>query len=208
MAFQVIDNRVNPSLHIRKVIHSIDNLIYTYYSAALPSKASGVAYSIYTKQIFLPRPENAEEKRIADEVELATKESGAIVKYYGANGKITVGDAKISCKFRVLYGEGTAMSILSIESLGQNITYLSSGTLADKEAMSCAFFEIENSDCVIFGSGGKKYKDRVVFARKYERIKKIVLSGKNLIFTQSSLMYYDEKEAEIYLRPKKVVLSP
>ena len=88
------------------------------------------------------------------------------------------------------------------------MVYLSSGVLYDKNGKNYAAEALSSSDCVIFGKGGKKYKETYIFKEKHPQIQQIVFSVTNLRFTQNTRIYYDEIGAELYLRPKRAELTP
>ena len=186
----------------------LDKLIFCYYSANLPEKAQGMCVSILTKEVLLPLPENDSERKIAAITEEVLGEANVKIKYYGANGVVKVGKYSFSKKFRTLYSEQTAMSVMTLTSSEASIVYLSSGVLSDKNGRNYAAEAISLSDCVIFGRGGKRYKDTYIFEEKYPQIQQIIFSVTNLRFTQEARIYYDEIGSELYLRPKRAELTP
>lgn len=186
----------------------LDKLIFCYYSANLPEKAQGMCVSILTKEVLLPLPQNEDEKSIAALTEEALSETDVKITYYGATGVVKIGKHSLSKKFRTLYTEQTAMSVMTLTSSDSSIVYLSSGVLYDKNGKNYAAEALSSSDCVIFGKGGKKYKETYIFKEKHPQIQQIVFSVTNLRFTQNTRIYYDEIGAELYLRPKRAELTP
>ncbi len=186
----------------------VDKLVFCYYSANLPKKSISFSVSFLTREVLLPLPENDDERRIAELTEATLAETGVKVTYYGATGVIRIGEWSFAKKFRTLYTEETAMSVMTLTNSEKQIAYLSSGVLSDKKGKNYAAEALEASDCVIFGSGGKRYKDTVVFDGQHPAIKQIVFSVKGLRFTQDTRIYYDEIGAELYLRPKRTEILP
>ena len=187
---------------------SLDSAIFTRYSSNLPSKVGGVLASVYTKTVYIPRPENDDEQALAEEVELIAEEFNTDVRYYNERGRIAVGDVTVAQKYRVPYGEGTAMSLLEIESPDGKIAYLGSGTLADSMATDAVSEALASSDTLIFGKCGKKYKKGYRFDGRLSNVERIVLSGEGMFFTQEARIFYDEQGAEFYLRPDSIELLP
>lgn len=186
----------------------LDKLIFCYYSANLPSKAQGLCVNVLTREVLLPLPLNEDERSVAALTEAALAETGVKVTYYGADGVVRIGEWKFAKKFRTLYTEETAMSVMTLTNGDKQIAYLSSGVLSDKNGENYAAEALKMSDCVIFGSGGKRYTDTFVFTEQYPKIKQIVFSVKGLRFTQDTRIYYDEIGAELYLRPKRAEILP
>jgi hypothetical protein len=185
----------------------LDSAIFTRYSSNLPEKVAGTLSSIWTRIVYIPRPENDKERHISDSVEEIAAEFDAEVKYYNEDGKITVGEVTVAQKYRVPYDEGTATTIIEIVCPGGSIAYLGSGTLAS-EAKNTAGELISSAHTLIFGKCGKKYKPAYYFDREQENLESIILSGNNLFFTQESRKFYDDCYAEFYLRPKKLEILP
>lgn len=187
---------------------SLDSAIFTRYSSNLPAKVGGVLASVYTKAVYIPRPENEDECYLAEEVELIAEEFDAEVRYYNENGRIAIGDVTVAQKYRVPYGEGTATSLLEIESPDGKVAYLGSGTLADSAATDAVSEMLASSDTLIFGKCGKKCKNGYRFDGRYSNVERVVLSGEGMFFTQDARIFYDEQGAEFYLRPKGLELLP
>ena len=186
----------------------LDKLIFCYYSANLPVKAQGMCVSLLTKEVLLPLPENDDERRIAALTEDALGETDVKITYYGATGVIRIGKQSFSKKFRTLYSEQTAMSVMTLSDDNYSIAYISSGVLSDKNGKNFAAEALSSSDCIIFGRDGKKYKETYIFEEKHPKIQQIIFSVTNLRFTQKARIYYDEIGTELYLRPKRCEILP
>jgi len=186
----------------------LDSAIFTRYSSNLPEKVDGVLSSVYTRRVYIPRPENDDECYLAETVEKVAEEFSAEVRYYSELGSITVGSLRLSQKFRVPYGEGTATTLLEIEGPDGRIAYLGSGTLADSAASEQVKEALSTADTLILGSCGKKYKKSYRFDDRYQGIERIILSGEGLFFTQEARIFYDERGTEFCLRPRRLELLP
>ena len=193
---------------VREVgIVELDSAIFTRYSSNLPDKVAGTLDTVWTRVVYIPRPENNKEKQFAKSVEEIAAEFDAEVKYYNEDGKITVGEVTVVQKYRVPYDEGTATTIIEIACPGGSIAYLGSGTLASA-AKNTAGELISSAQTLIFGKCGKKHKPAYYFDREQENLESIILSGENLFFSQESLKFYDDQGTEVCLRPKKLELIP
>ncbi len=193
---------------VREVgVVELDSAIFTRYSSNLPEKVEGTLGSIWTRVVYIPRPENKKEKQLAKSVEEIAAEFDAEVKYYNEDGKITVGEVTVAQKHRVPYDEGTATTIIEIVCPEGSIAYVGSGTLNTK-AKKIAEEIIPNANTLIFGKCGKKYKPAYIFDERQGNLECIVLSGTNLFLTQGSRKFYDDNGAEFYLRPKRVEIWP
>ncbi len=183
---------------------SLDRLVFCYYSANLPEKALGIASATLVRELTLPRPENSAERKIALSVEAAVAELGIKVSYHG--GAFRIGEVTVTEKYRTPYGEGAAVSVISLSHGGEEIAYLSSGVLEDKLGKQFAADALSCAECAVLGSGGRKYKERAVISERYPDLREVVVSGENLVFTQDARVYYGERGAEFRLRPKRVEL--
>ena len=185
----------------------LDSAIFTRYSSNLPEKVAGTLSSIWTRIVYIPRPENDKERHISDSVEEIAAEFDAEVKYYNEDGKINIGEITLSQKHRIPYGDGTATTIIEIASPDGVIAYIGSGTL-DANAKEIANELIDTAHTLIFGKCGKKYKPEYIFDMRQDNLESIILAGEELFFTQEAREFYDDRGAEFYLRPKKLELLP
>ena len=185
----------------------LDSAIFTRYSSNLPEKVAGTLSSIWTRIVYIPRPENDKERHISDSVEDIAAEFDAEVKYYNEDGKITIGEITLSQKHRIPYGDGTATTIIEIASPDSVIAYIGSGTL-NADAKEIADELIDTAQTLILGKCGKKYKPEYIFDMRQDNLESIILAGEELFFTQDALKFYDDRGAEFYLRPKKLELMP
>ena len=189
-------------------IVELDYAIFTRYSSNLPDKLAGTLRSVYTKAVYIPRPENADELQLSKSVEAIAAKFDTEIKYYNERGKINIGEATVAQKYRVPYGEGTAMSVIEIVCAEGSIAYIGSGILADSIAKQKAEELLSDAHVLILGKCGKKYKDKSYFKYLEKNIEQIVLSGENLFFTQDSLYFYDQQGTELYVRPRSLELLP
>ena len=185
----------------------LDSAIFTRYSSNLPEKVAGTLSSIWTRIVYIPRPENDKERHISDSVEEIAAEFDAEVKYYNEDGKINIGVVTFAQKHRVPYNEGTATTIVEIASPDGVIAYIGSGTL-NADAKEIAEELIDTAQTLILGKCGKKYKPEYIFDMRQDNLESIILAGEELFFTQEALKFYDDRGAEFYLRPKKLELMP
>ena len=185
----------------------LDSAIFTRYSSNLPEKVAGTLDTVWTKVVYIPRPENDKERHLAQSVEDIAAEFDTEVIYYNEAGKITVGEVTLAQKHRVPYGDDTATTIIEIASPDGVIAYIGSGTL-NADAKAIADELITEADTLILGKCGKKYKPKYIFDRKQGNLESIILAGEELFFTQEALKFYDDRGAEFYLRPKRLELMP
>ena len=185
----------------------LDYAVFTRCSSNLPEKVAGTLDTVWTKVVYIPRPENDKERHLAQSVEDIAAEFNTEVRYYNAAGEITVGEVTLAQKHRIPYGDGTATTIIEIASPEGVIAYIGSGTL-DADAKAIADELIDTAQTLILGKCGKKYKPEYIFDRKQENLESIILAGEELFFTQESLKFYDDRGIEFYLRPKRLELLP
>ena len=185
----------------------LDSAIFTRYSSNLPDKVAGTLDTVWTKVVYIPRPENDKERHLSDSVEEIAAKFNTEVKYYSEAGKITIGNLTLAQKHRVPYNEGTATTIIEIVCPDGNIAYLGSGTLSSA-AKNTASELIQNAQTLILGKCGKKYKPEYIFDMRQENLESIILAGEELFFTQEALKFYDDRGTEFYLRPKRLELMP
>ena len=185
----------------------LDYAVFTRYSSNLPEKVAGTLDTVWTRTVYIPRPENDKERHLAQSVEDIAAEFDTEVIYYNEAGKITVGEVTLSQKHRIPYGDGTATTIIKIDSPEGVIAYIGSGTL-NADAKAIADELIAEADTLILGKCGKKYKPKYIFDRKQGNLESIILAGEELFFTQEAREFYDDRGTEFYLRPKKLELMP
>ena len=185
----------------------LDSAIFTRYSSNLPEKVAGTLGSIWTRVVYIPRPENDKERHLAQNVEDIAAEFDTEVIYYNEAGKITVGEVTLAQKHRITYGDGTATTIIEIASPDGVIAYIGSGTL-NADAKEIADELIDTAQTLILGKCGKKYKPEYIFDMRQGNLESIILAGEELFFTQEALKFYDDRGAEFYLRPKKLEILP
>ena len=105
----------------------------------------------------------------------------------------------------VPYGEDSSMNAFVIYSHGNSTLYLSSGILEYQDSDKY-FNYIASSEQVIFGSHGKKYKERT-YLKSFDGItKRMIFQSTNLFLTQEALMEQTEKGCEILSHPTKIEL--
>lgn len=185
----------------------LDYAIFTRYSSNLPEKVAGTLDTVWTRIVYIPRPENDKERHLAQSVEDIAAEFDTEVIYYNEAGQITIGEITLSQKHRIPYGDGTATTIIEIASPDGVIAYIGSGTL-DANAKEIANELIDTAHTLILGKCGKKYKPEYIFDMRQDNLESIILAGEELFFTQGAREFYDDRGAEFYLRPKKLELMP
>ncbi len=183
----------------------LEKYVVTHYSRRLPEAVCSLISSVSTKSVYLPYPENEDEKSIAEEVAYKLSDFRCTLKYYRNGYEVDVGCASFIRKYNTPYGESSPVTVYTLNSDGKAITYISSGAMTEKNAKA-ATEVIAKSNAVIFGCHGKSYKDIYYLSFTHQSIEKIVISGERIAFKVSSLKYYKARETGIYMHPKTEIL--
>ena len=183
-------------------------LVFAYYTANLPEKAEAAAGAFLTHRIYLSRPRNEKERRLADAVEAVLENSHTELCYYTDSIEIKLGDFTLTRLYASEYGDGAPRSAMTVERDGETLLYLSSGIMEDKTGADVALDATKFCEHLIFGMGGKSYKTDYIFSAMHDGIKTLILAGQRLRLTQDALAYYENDGRKFYLRPDRVDFLP
>ena len=183
----------------------IDKYVVTHYGFNLEEDFEVILSNFLTESIYLPRPQNKDEKSILSILEKKLSEYTTDIVLYDINTPLKLGKITMTPLLNTAYGEESSQNAFVLYSYGNSMLYMSSGVLerAEKERyyeyMAC-------SDQIIFGEHGKKYKNKIYFTGSESSAKRMIFGSSNLFLTQSAMMQQTEKGCEILSHPEKVEL--
>ncbi len=182
----------------------LDKYYLTHYSWSIDDELKVLLSSMLVEKIYLPTPRNEDEETILSVIEKAISDYRTKIILLDNDMLAVVGDYKIELLYSVPYGEGTSMNAYRVTSDDEVITYISSGLL-DGETKAKMLKHISNSDTVILGEHGKKYKNRIYLYDFYDSIDNLIVNSQNVFLTQSALRKYIENGCNVTAHPEEEI---
>ncbi|MBQ8321941.1 MAG: ComEC/Rec2 family competence protein [Clostridia bacterium] len=182
--------------------YKLDKYIITHYSYKAYEHLSVLLSSIPIQEIYLPTPKNEEERSIYDRIIKLEDKFRTKIIIHVDNG-VTVGGFNIVTAYHEPYGEGSARCALYFYDHKKTYAYISSGML-DKDTRVLTKEIITQSDGVIFGSHGKKYKSGIYLEAELYWAEYIIINSENLFLTQEDYISYEKNGCKIYSHPNYV----
>lgn len=173
----------------------VDNLILTSYNGGAVTYADTFFKKMKTNTLYLPKPKNAEELEIAENMAQLLSLYGTNMRFYESEKPIDIG----KCEYYHLaseayeYGDNTA-SAYTILYRGEFYTYLSAGMIDYDISFSRKISY--SSEHLIFGAHGDVSYVDTSFGLTSPKIKEIYYDG-ILPLATASKTYYEEKEVPI-----------
>ncbi len=168
----------------------VDKYILTHYTKRMDDMLDVFLGNMKTKVVYLPYPENDEERSIADAlVRDVLRKHDVEAVFYQNDTDIKCGQLSYQRNYSNPYGNGTPHAAYTLKGEDSELLYLPSGMLS-KSSINEAERLMDGSGTVIFGSYGKRYPDTVRFDFYNAGIEHIVMRSENLIFEQRCIMFY------------------
>ena len=183
----------------------IDKYLITHYGFNLRDDFEVILSSYVADCIYLPMPQNDDEESILSLLKKIVEEYSAKIIVYENETEVMLGNAVMTPLLNTAYGEDTSMNAFKITIGEDNILYLSSGVLETTDKDIYYNYMLE-SDQIIFGSHGKKYKKKIYLEDIGENLERLIFSSPNLYITQNSMIDQTEKGCEILSHPKEIEL--
>lgn len=185
-------------------VFMLDKYVAIHYSRKLTEELKILLSNVTIDKIYIPTPANDDELSILKLLEVATKDFRTEICIYSLNNGVSVGEFEIIPVYSAPYGEETSQNAFMISGKDKCVTYLSSGMLVGKQDKVTA--AISRATDLVFGSHGKKYKDKVYFTMTYPNIKNIYFNSKNLFIPSHITPYYIENGCKIHSHPQSAVI--
>lgn len=183
----------------------LDKYYLTHYSWSIDDELKTMLSSILVEKIYLPTPRNDDEETILKVIKAAIKDYRTKIILLDSDMLAVVGDYQIELLYSVPYGEGTSMNAYRVMSKNEVITYISSGLLNEK--VSAKMYQyIANSNTVILGEHGKKYKKTIYLHSFYDNLDHIIINSANVFLTQTSMQNYIDNECILVSHPENEVV--
>ena len=179
----------------------LDKYYLTHYSWSIDDELDVLLSSVLIEKIYLPAPRNDDEKTILNVIRKSVEDYRTKIILLESNMLAVVGEYKIHLLYSVPYGEGTSMNAFRIMNDDKIITYVSSGLLEGKTQAEMENY-ISESDVVILGEHGKKYKNKIYMYDYYKDLESLIINSENLFLTQSVMQKYTENGCTVTAHPK------
>ena len=179
----------------------LDKYYITHYSWSIDDELDVLLSSVLIEKIYLPAPRNDDEKTILNVIRKSVEDYRTKIILLESNMLAVVGEYKIHLLYSVPYGEGTSMNAFRIINDDKIITYVSSGLLEGKTQTEMENY-ISESDVVILGEHGKKYKNKTYMYDYYKDLESLIINSENLFLTQSVMQKYTENGCTVTAHPK------
>lgn len=181
----------------------LDKYYLTHYSWSIDDELEVLLSNMLVKEIYLPIPRNDDENTILKILYKTVEDHRTRIVLFEENEAVTVGKYSVNLMYSSPYGE-TSINAFSVTKDDTVYTYISSGLL-NSSAKERMYASISNSDYVIFGEHGKKYKDKTYFADCYDDLDGIVINSDNLFLKQENMKFYLDNDCNIFARPRDFV---
>ena len=186
-------------------LYKLDKYFITHYSYKLYDHLTVLLSNMLIDEIYLPTPENEDENSIYGKIIKLEEKFRTKILIHNENG-VSVGNLNIVSVYHEPYGEGSAKGALYFYDDENMYAYISSGML-DKDTRHFTEEIISQSDVVMFGTHGKKYKSGIYLEAELDEAKYIIINSENLFLTQEDYISYEENGCKIYSHPNYVELS-
>lgn len=173
----------------KEQISYLDFYFLTHYSWSIDEDLDVLLSSMPVEKIFLPAPRNEDEKAILKVVEKCTENYRTTLYTLADSEMLKVGEDRISLTYSEPYGN-TSVNSLRIESDGVIYSYISSGLVGLDGKINISSV-LADSDVIIFGKHGKKYKEAVYISDYRENIGAIIIESENLFIDEEVKEQYD-----------------
>lgn len=181
----------------------LDKYCATHYSKNLQKELSVLLSYIHVDEVYIPIPENEDEREIEKGLKKLLSRTRTRLCYYSDQLPICFGNSKFHLIYSRKYGEGSSINAFALEYDGFLYTYLSSGSLELEN--SEALQEImKDSNAIIFGSHGKLYSKVVMLDEKIRGVSKMIISSEKLFLTQECKEYYENNGCDVISHPLNV----
>ncbi len=185
----------------------VDKYIITHYTKRMDDMLDVFLGNMKTEEVYLPYPENDDEKSIADAIlrDVLRKHDVEAV-FYSNDTDIKCGELIYQRNYSNPYGNGTPYAAYTLRGEETELLYLPSGMLS-KSSINEAERLMDRGGTVIFGSYGKRYSESVRFDFYNTGIDRIIMRSENLIFEQRCLMFYKANGCAVSYGDGTVVLQ-
>ncbi|MBE6532502.1 MAG: ComEC/Rec2 family competence protein [Ruminococcaceae bacterium] len=182
----------------------LDKYYLTHYSWSIDDELDVLLSSVLVEKIYLPAPRNDDEETILNVIKKSVEDYRTKIILLESNMLAVVGEYKIQLLYSVPYGEGTSMNAFRIMNDDKIITYVSSGLLNGEAKVEMENY-IAESNTVIFGEHGKKYKEKLYLYDYHKSIDNLIINSENLFLSQLSMQKYMDGGASVISNPQKEI---
>lgn len=179
----------NASLLSEHRIQSVDRYYITHYSRSLYTNIEKFISLIKVDHIYLPTPQNNDEKYIANNIELLLEDTKTTLNFYNANESISNTSFDFTLIHTTTIDEKNHKCAFIVENDSRKILYLSSGML-NQDTKLMALKQMADSTAVIFGCHGEKYSTSTYITAYNSKISDIIIGSLNLNLTTECLDQY------------------
>ena len=177
-------------------IQSVDQYIITHYSKSLPKNISKFIALIKVDKIYLPKPRNSDEMRIAEGIIELLQNTKTSLDFYDLEEKIANREYSFELFYVAESSEEHKCAFL-IEGNNEKILYLSSGMLEPKTKY-VALKNITDTTAIILGCHGKNYSNVAYLSIYKPEISDIILGSNGVDVDKNVLDKYLNNGTEIH----------
>ena len=184
-------------------ITHVDKYYLTHYSWSLDDDFDVLLSSVLVDEIYLPKPQNKDEITILKVLYKATENYRTEIILFDAGEAVNVGKYSIHLIHSAPYGVTSANALYFTDGKTK-YTYISSGLYTGNSAISMKE-HIADTNVLVFGEHGQKYKTDVYFEDYYDNIDYIIMHSENLFLKQSNMKLYQDRDCQINSHPYDIV---
>lgn len=185
-----------------KITH-LDKYYLTHYSWSLDDDFDVLLSNVLVDEIYMPKPKNNDEITILKVLYKAIEGYRTKIILFDEGEAVTVGKYSIHLIHSAPYGI-TSANAFYFSNGKTKYTYISSGLMTGESALRMKE-HISDSDIVVFGDHGQKYKSAVYLEEYYESIDYMVLHSQNLFLLQENMRLYEENGCKISSHPYDIL---
>ena len=175
----------------------------THYSWSLDEDFDVLLSNVQVESIYLPQPKNEDEITILKVLIKTVENYRTKILLYKEDEAVTVGKYSIFLIHSTPYGL-TSTNALYFSDGKTKYTYISSGLLTGESAIRLKQ-HISDSNYVIFGEHGQKYKSAVYLEEYFEYAKHLVMHSHNLFLKQENMKQFLDNGCTISSHPADII---
>ncbi len=185
-----------------KITH-LDKYYLTHYSWSLDDDFDVLLSNVLVDEIYMPKPKNDDEITILKVLYKAIEGYRTKITLFDEGEAVAIGKYSIHLIHSAPYGI-TSANAFYFTNGKTKYTYISSGLMTGESALRMKE-HISDSDVVVFGDHGQKYKSAVYLEEYYESIDYMVLHSQNLFLLQENMRLYEENGCKISSHPYDIL---
>ncbi len=185
-------------------ILALDFLWIPQYTANLPEALSTILSNIPIRHVYLPEPTNDAEVSAYASSRNVLRDFRCTFSQYTSQETIAIKDMRLHPVYRAQMEDG-CRSILSIQMDGQYYTYISNGTIEEKNA-DLTNYVMAISRAIVFGCRGRSYRETYYLEESSPYTNTLIFASDKIEIAQDVYEDYRNRARMLY-KPKQVELT-